>query len=285
MGQRHVLSAFGQQLRHWRRRSGLSQLGLALKAGTTPRHISFIETGRSRPGRDIIFRLCAVLDVPVRERNSLLISAGLRAAFPARELSDEAMRPVKLVLDRVLTGHEPYPAWVVGRGMQFLASNCGAEALFPGMCALHPDEIVDMWFGPGPFRDIVENWAEVVWAGVAGLRREASRFCDPGLDQLLRRAEGHARMIPMPEPQALLDVPTICPRLRINGQTIRTISTVMRFDTAVEVTASELRVELMFPADDESEAYFNRVTHQRGADGVYDPGATDTAQSAGDNPG
>jgi transcriptional regulator with XRE-family HTH domain len=106
-------------------------LDLALKAGTTPRHISFIETGRSRPGRDIILRLCGVLDVPIRERNSLLMSAGLPAVFPAHDLADEAMRPIKRVLDRVLQGHEPYPARVIGRGMQFLASNCGAEALFP----------------------------------------------------------------------------------------------------------------------------------------------------------
>src|SRR5262249_41089297 len=161
------------------------------------------------------------------------------------------MRPVKLVLDRVLQGHEPYPAWVVGRGMQFLASNCGAEAVFPGMCSLPPEEIVDLWFGPGPFRGLVENWADVVWAGVSGLRREASRFADPRLEQLLRRAEAHAQTVPAPTPEVLLDVPVICPRLRVDGHVIRTISTVMRFDTAVDVTVSELRVELMFPADGE----------------------------------
>jgi transcriptional regulator with XRE-family HTH domain len=260
MGQQHVLSAFGQQLRHWRRRSALSQLELALRAGTTPRHISFIETGRSRPGRDLILRLCGVLDVPVRERNSLLISAGLPAAFSARDLTDEGMRPVRLVLDRVLRGHEPYPAWVVGRGMQFLESNCGAEAVFPGMCSLQPEEIVDLWFGPGPFRETVENWADVVWAGVAGLRREVCRYSDPRLEQLLRRAEMHVASIPAPEPDVLLDTLVICPRLRIDGHSVRTISTVMRFDSAVDVTVSELRVELMFPADDDSAAYFKHLT-------------------------
>src|SRR6266508_1845465 len=136
----HVLSPFGQQLRQWRRRSGVSQLNLALQAGTSPRHVSFIETGRSRPGRDLVLRLAAALDVPIRERNALLTTAGLPPSFPARDLTDQAMRPVKLVLDRVLRGHEPYPAWVVGRGMQFLASNRGAEALFPGMCSLQPHE-------------------------------------------------------------------------------------------------------------------------------------------------
>src|SRR5204863_1671567 len=107
-------------------------------------------------------------------------------------------------------------------------SNCGAEALFPGMCSLQPEQIVDLWFGPGPVREIVENWADVAWAGVAGLRREASRFSDPRLEQLLRRAETHASTIPAPEPQVLLDVPVICPRPRIGERTIRTISNVMR---------------------------------------------------------
>ena len=169
MSQPRAVSVFGQQLRHWRRRSGLSQLDLAVGAGTTPRHISLLETGRSRPGRGIILRFCGVLDLPVRERSALLVSAGLPAAFPARDLADEAMRSVKFVLDQVMQRHEPYPALVVGRDMQFVASNRAAEAFFPGMCSLQPEQIVDVWFGPGPFREIVETWADVVWAGVAGL--------------------------------------------------------------------------------------------------------------------
>src|SRR5215472_5618803 len=102
------------------------------------------------------------------------------------------------------------------------------------MCALQPEQIVDLWFGPGPFREIVENWVDVVWAGVAALRREATRFCDPRLEQLVQRAEAHTRAMPIPGPDVLVDVPVICPRLQIDGHTIRTISTVMRFDTAVD---------------------------------------------------
>src|SRR6266536_1423032 len=101
----HVRSPFGQQLRQWRRRSGTSQLDLALQVGTSPRHVSFIETGRSRPGRNLVLRLAAALDVPIRERNALLTSAGLPPAYPDRELTDQTMRPIKLVLDRVLAGH------------------------------------------------------------------------------------------------------------------------------------------------------------------------------------
>jgi transcriptional regulator with XRE-family HTH domain len=251
-----TVSPFGQQLRHWRTRAGKSQLELASEAGTTPRHLSFVETGRSRPGAELVLRLATALDVPIRERNALLVSAGLPPSYPAFALEDDAMKPIQRVLDRILTSHEPYPAWVGGRGFRFISSNRAAEALFPGMCSMSPEAIVELWFGPGPFRDMVENWQDVIWAGVAALRREAARASDLGLMALLRRAEGYARAIPPPEYGSRPELPVICPRLNIGGRHVRTISTVMRFDTAVEVTASELRVELMFPADDESESFF-----------------------------
>jgi transcriptional regulator with XRE-family HTH domain len=251
-----MLSPFGQRLRDWRQRSGMSQLDLALQAGTTPRYLSFIETGRSRPGRELVLRLAAALDLPFRERNALLASAGLAPAYPEHNLNEPVMRPVTSVLEKVLMGHEPYPAWVVGSGLRFIGSNRGAEALFPGMCGLPPEAIVDLWYGPGPFRDMVENWPDVVWAGVAALRREFGRTADPHLQQLLRRAETHLKGIPAPAPDAQPDWPLICARLKVGDRLVRTISTVMRFDRAVEVTASELRVELLFPADDESDTFF-----------------------------
>jgi transcriptional regulator with XRE-family HTH domain len=234
----------------------MSQLALAAEAGTTARHLSFVETGRSRPGRELLRRLGAALDVPPREQNALLVAAGLAPAFPDRELADEAMEPVRRVLDRILRTHEPYPAWVVGRGLRFLASNGGAEALFPGMCALAPEAIVDLWYGPGPLRDLVENWQDVARAGVAALRREAARTADAELLGLWRRAEAHVRGAPAPLVDGQEDLPFVCARLRIGARTVRTVSTVLRFDGAVDVTASDLRVELMFPADAESDAFF-----------------------------
>jgi transcriptional regulator with XRE-family HTH domain len=254
-----VVSPFGQQLRQWRARSGLSQLELASRAGTTPRHVSFIETGRSRPGQELVLRLAEALDVPVRERNSMLQAAGLPAAYPLFDLADDAMASVRRVLVRLLSTHEPYPAWVGGRGFRFFSSNRAAERLFPGMCELTPAAVVDLWFGPGPFRQMVENWQDVVLAGVASLRRDATQTADPQLTALLQRAELHVRGIPSPEPSAMPELPVVCPRLNINGRVIRTISTVLRFDTAIEVTASELRVELMFPADDASDAFFREA--------------------------
>jgi transcriptional regulator with XRE-family HTH domain len=236
----------------------MSQLELAAQAGTTPRHLSFIETGRSRPGAELVLRLAAALDVPIRERNSLLGAAGLPAAYPLLSLDDVSMKPIRRVLDRVVTSHEPYPAWVASAGFRFISSNRAAETLFPGICSLTPEKVIDLWFGPGPFRDVVENWQDVVWVGMAAFRREAARTSDPELLKLVRRAESHLQEIPAPSADAHPEVPFIAPRLNIGGRRVRTISTVMRFDGAVEVTASELRVELMFPADDESDAYFRQ---------------------------
>lgn len=249
-------SPFGDQLRHWRQRAGMSQLALANGAETTARHLSFIETGRSRPGRELVLRLAAALDLPLAERNALLVSAGLAPQFTARALSDAAMRPITLVLDKVLAAHEPYPAWVYARGLQAIRANAAADALFPGLCMMSPESIIELWFAPGPFRELVENWADVVRAGVDSLRREARRSSDAKLLALLRLAETRARDLPPASDSIDAELAVACPRFRIDGRTVRTISTVMRFDTALDVTAADLRVELMFPADDESEAFF-----------------------------
>jgi len=237
----------------------MAQLELAGRAGTTPRHLSFVETGRSRPGRELVLRFAEALDVPLRERNALLVAAGFAAEFPERALDDAVMSPVRFVLDRMLRAHEPYPAWVFRRGFVVVDSNRAAEGLFPGLSQMNPEAIVDQWFGPGPFRALVENWHEVVLAGVLALRRDAARCSDATLDALLRRAEGHAAAI-APGPAPMHDGPVACPRFRVGDRTVRTISSVMRFDTAVEITASELRIELMFPADDDSEQFFRART-------------------------
>lgn len=247
---------FGGELRQHRLRRGLSQLQLALIAGTTPRHLSFLETGRSRPGRELVLRLGEALDLSLRERNLLLNSAGFAPAYTEHSLDAPVLNSIRGVLDRVLENHEPFPAWVVTSGWRFLQANRAAERLMPGLCTLTPEEVVDMWFGPGPFRESVVNWQDVVWAGVQGLRRDVLRSGDAGLRLLLRRVEGHLREVPEPTGEGLPEGPVVCPVFQLGSQVVRTVSTVMRFDTAVDVQVAELRVELMFPADDAAEAFF-----------------------------
>ena len=205
-------------------------------------------------GAELVLRLARALQVPLRERNALLVAAGLAPAFTTHELQGAALRPISLVIERVLRGHDPYPAWVFARGLRPVAANVAGERLFPGLTAMSAEAIVDLWFGAGPFREMVENWAEVVTAGVDALRRESAQALDPAISALLARAERHLAGHDVIAPSSTF--PVVCPRFRIGDRTVRTVSAVMRFDTAVDVTASELRIELMFPADEESEGFF-----------------------------
>lgn len=247
-------SPFGVRLRGCRRRAGLSQLALATRAGTTGRHLSFLETGRSRPGEELVLRLGRALDLPLRERNALLVAAGFSARYREARLDDPSLAPISNVVDRVLAQHEPFPAWAFARGLRPMVANAAGERLFPGLTAMSPTAIVDTWFGPGPFREMVENWREVSAAGLDSLRRDAAAAADPDIDRLVQRAE--SLLAGIGDPPIDSSFPVVCPRFRVGGQLVRTVSAVLRFDTAVDVTTSELRVELMFPADEPSAAFF-----------------------------
>jgi hypothetical protein len=190
------------------------------------------------------------------ERNTLLAAAGLAPAFPAHEPGSHALEPVNRVLEKVLRGHEPYPAWVIRQPLTIVRANAGAEALFPGLTTLTPDQLIDVWYGPGPFRDHVVNWPDVIQAGLAALRHAAADTGDTEALRLLGRAEAHVQDRPATPEVDAGSSPVACPVFDLGGQVVRTITAVMRFDTAVEITTSQLRVELMFPADDAAEAYF-----------------------------
>ena len=195
------VSPFGRRLRYWRALRGLSQLNLAAAAGTTSRHVSFIETGRSRPGADLVTRLADVLAVPLRERNDLLAAAGLTPTGAVHSLDSPALQPVRDVLERVLRQHEPFPAWVIGRGLRFLVANRGAETLFPGVTGMSPKQVIDLWFGAGPYREQVVNWADVVRSTLITLRQELLVTGDGEVAALLRRAEELTRDLPVQVPE------------------------------------------------------------------------------------
>jgi hypothetical protein len=137
----------------------------------------------------------------------------------------------------------------------FLRANEAAEALFPGLTQLSPEQLIDTWFGPGPFRDQVQNWREVSQAGLTALRNAAADTGDPEVFSLLRRADSHSRGHGAGREELGGSFPVVCPVFEFGGRVVRTISAVMRFDSAVEVTTSRLRIELMFPADDEADAF------------------------------
>lgn len=248
---------FGRQLKSWRSRRGLSQLELAVAAQTTPRYLSFIETGRARPGREVVLRVAQALGLSLYDQNALLESAGLPAAFDTPALDSPQMQPLRQIIDRILANHGHYPAWVMQGGVRFIQANATAEKLFPGMTTLDPLQVIDFWFAPGPFQDYVENWVDVVFAILAVLRRDATRCPTPELEAALLRAEQYTQKLERPPVGCAL--PVICPIINFQGQRIRTISSMMRFETATNVTAESLKVELFFPVDEVGEAFFAQI--------------------------
>lgn len=245
---------YGRQLRGWRERRRLSQLELAARAGTTSRHVSFLETGRSRPGADVARRLADALQVPPREQNALLQAAGLRPAFPLRTLDDDDMVRYRAAVDALLRGHEPLPAVVVDRYGAVHRTNDAFERLMPGLAGLSPEMLVDNLFGPGPFRQSVVNFGDVAALWLERQRHEATRTGDPRLEALIDRAE---RLIgPLPRREFSEDEPVVCSLLRIGDEVLAMYTVVVRFDTAADVTLNELRVELLHPANAAAERYF-----------------------------
>ena len=250
---------FGDLVRYWRRVRTMSQLDLAATAMTTSRYMSFLETGRAKPSRDMVLRLADALEVPLRDRNGLLLAAGFAPLYPHRELDDPTLAQVTVALDRMLGQHEPFPAVVMDRGWNLLRANGGAQRLFGRMFAPEPapeaGNVLCLILEPGPVRSHIANWDEVAPALLERARREAVGGV---LD--LATAELVQELRTRPDIKCLTTVPrSIAPsspvvdvHFRLDGTDLRFFSVVSTIGTPIDVTAQELRVEAFFPADDDT---------------------------------
>jgi transcriptional regulator with XRE-family HTH domain len=239
----------------------MSQLDVSVRAGISQRHISFIETGRSRPRADVIHRIAEALQVPLRERNTLLVAAGIGPEYPELPLAAAPIAPFREAIERLLANHEPFPALVVDRWWDVVTTNHAAARLLP-LNPGAPCNALDLFFGPGSLRSAIDNFGEVGWAFMRRLRREvADAGGDPRLEALLERAEDLMRGVPQVATDAESDL-VVCPRFVVGGRVVRTVSMVARFGNAREVTLDELRVELLFPADAEAESFFRQAAGQ-----------------------
>ncbi len=254
-GYLHVVTepAFGVLLREWRTRRRVSQLDLALEAGVSARHVSFVETGRAQPSRDMVLRLAEQLDVPLRERNPLLLAAGYAPDYAARSLDDGEMAPVRAALDVVLRGYEPFPALAVDRGWHLVAANAGVALLTAGAPAdlLEPPvNVLRLSLHPRGLAPRIRNLAQ--WRGcvLARLAREVAVTGDADLAALHRELGDYPGGI-APAPRYGLAVPL---RVEAGGQVLSFLSTVTTFGTAVDVTLAELSVEAFLPADEATAA-------------------------------
>ncbi|MCB9592121.1 MAG: helix-turn-helix domain-containing protein [Sandaracinaceae bacterium] len=251
--------AFGRLLRHWRALRGLSQLQLALQVETTTRHLSYVENGKSRPGRDLVLRLGEALDVPLRARNDLLGAAGLAAEFPAHPLGDAALVPYRRAIQRVLDAMRPYPAFVVDGLFGLEDANETGRRMMPAATDGARPNLIDAFLAPGPSRASIVNFAEVAWSWHARfLRATTGLGASVELDALRARVEVYLRDVERPALDGAGDL-VICPTFRIGDTTVRTIGMSMRFGPSRDVTLEELSVEVLQPRDEEAERFFEEL--------------------------
>lgn len=221
------------------------------------------ESGRSRPGSQVVLRLAAALELPVRERNALLEAAGLAPIYPETPLDSELLAPFRRVIDLILRGHEPYPALVFDSRWTFVDANETAYRLFPALRETGTRDLLAMLCQPGPVRDAIENWPEVAWHALDRIRHEAATTGYPEpLVALARQVEAWLRGVDRPAQTDQADSLLVCPTFRFGDSLVRTVTTVTTFGSARDVTLQELRIEQVFPADPEADAFFRRFAER-----------------------
>lgn len=260
---------FGESLRRARSQRRRSQLDLALSAGLSQRHLSFLESGRSQPSRAMLLRLAEALDLGLADRNDWLIAAGFAPIYAQRAIEAPDMVPVREALARMLRHHEPFPAMVIDRAWNLVMANAATQrmiamaamlagttedALWAKVCADGPRNMIQMSLHPEGLRAFVVNADEVVIAVLSRLSQEAldhppsARLRElvmsyPGMKAVARNVDVTARLSPV-----------LATHFRIGGQDLKLFAMLSRFDMPRDLTTEDLRVETLYPADAASEA-------------------------------
>jgi transcriptional regulator with XRE-family HTH domain len=261
---------FGPMLRAWRRRRGASQLALALQSGVSQRHVSFLESGRAKPSREMVVQLSTALDVPLRQRNAMLLAAGFAPVYRESNLAAPELTPVRQAIDRMLKQQEPYPAVVIDRLWNLLGANEAANAftvfLFEGPPPAPPPgkpaNLLRWLLDPKALRSKIANWEEVARYLVSTTYAEI--LADGGEPKALAFIQ---------EIMAYPDVPASFRKLRfedrpqpvltvdyiVGGRSLSVFTTIATLGTPQDVTLQEVRIECFFPADDRSDALFKSL--------------------------
>jgi transcriptional regulator with XRE-family HTH domain len=257
--------SFQQHLRLWRQARGTSQLDLAGEAGVSTRHLSFLETGRAKPSRDMVGRLAEALDLPLRARNDFLLSAGFAPQFGARPLDDAELQEARRALQFLLRMHEPYPAFVIDGEWTIVMQNAAQERLFRLLLPNHVDRqklnALDLVLNPGLMRERIANWDEVASAVLRRLRRQLAGRPDDARIQTLwervRRSPGVAELAQMfTREHSPILVPV---RIEYESRALSWFSTLAVFGATGEVTLEELVIESFFPADEATRRFVEEL--------------------------
>ncbi|MFI1398310.1 helix-turn-helix domain-containing protein [Streptomyces sp. NPDC020681] len=266
----------GPLLRRWRERRKLSQLELAMRADSSSRHISFVETGRSRPSEEMVLRLAEHLDVPVRERNALLLAAGYAPRYAETSLDDPAMESLREGIERLLQGYEPYPAVVVDGTYTVLAANRGIAMLLDGLpehLLSPPLNAMRITLHPEGLSQRIRNLRE--WRGhlLAQMERQIALARSDALRELYDEVAAYPLPEPAPESAANtaadddgLEVPAATPyfalplQIEHDGRVLSFVSSISTFNTPMDVTVAELAIETFLPADPATVKYLQSLT-------------------------
>ena len=255
-------SPVGRLLKHWRHVRRQSQLTLSLEAGVSPRHLGFIEVGRAKPSREMVLTLAKALDVPLRERNDLLLAAGFAPMYHETGLSEPAMAQARGALDSILRQQEPFPAVVMDRYWNILLTNDAAPRFFGLFVDLGaepaPANVLRMMFDPSKLRPFVQNWESVAEALIHRVHREAvGGVADSRTVALL----GELLSYPdVPRRWHVPDLTRVSPpflpvEFRTSDRVMRFFSTVTTLGTPQDITLQEIRIECFFPADPDTEQH------------------------------
>ena len=271
------LQTFGELLKAWRTHRRYSQLGLAAETGVSQRHLSFLESGRSSPSRPMVLQLAKVLHLPLRERNDLLMAAGFAPLYPERALGDDSMEAIREALSSTLQHHEPYPALVVDRQWNVVMHNAAVDRLIgllgdPARVWKTVDpsgrrNLMRLTLHPRGLQPLVADWPDTAGALLMRLHAEVqANPADSALQSLLsdlRTLPGVPSAWPPGRDVATMQVPVLTLKLRQGAASLEFFSMVCTFGTALDLTADELRLELLFPCNDETARFLRESSAGR----------------------
>jgi transcriptional regulator with XRE-family HTH domain len=263
-------ASVGGLVRAWRAQRQLSQLALATEAEISQKHLSFIESGRSAPSREMVLHLADRLDVPLRERNAMLLAAGYAPIYRERALDDPTLRRARAAVERVLKAHEPYPALTVDRHWSMISANAAVAPLIAGVdpqLVKPPINVMRLSLHPRGLAPLIVNLSEWRAHLMDRLRRQLRLTRDPVIDTLVKELTGYhagaARHVDG-QTQNHQDEVAVPLRLRTQAGVLSFFSTITVFGTPVEITLSELSLEAFYPADEATAAAMQAMFRRAG---------------------
>ncbi len=253
-----MTSAFGNILRDWRKQRRMSQLDLGLDANVSARHISFIEQGRSKPSREMVLNLTQCLQMPKAQTNQAFLAAGFAPAFQQHANNNTDLAQIHSAINIMLKNHMPYPAIVMDNHWNIINANECAQTLLDQTGFAGQTNLIEALISDSPATSSIENWHEAVGLILQRLKVEVFQLGqDEVLSDLIVQLENHIDAHSKQPLQIDFTQAVIPTRFRIGDQIVSVFSTLAQFGTVFDIALADLKIELMFPADDETEAFFN----------------------------